>query len=96
MGLIFFWCVVHTHITPVMNKQTLFKGLSLEVSNCFSIKPSVLEENFSFFFFFFFPNGQRKRKRAEKDRPPLRIKGAFLFVCLFVCFRRNDVDLRRK
>ena len=21
----FFWCVVHTHITPVMNEQTLFK-----------------------------------------------------------------------
>ena len=80
----FFWCVVHTHITPVMNEKTLFiKGLSLEVTNCFSIKPSALEEKFSFFYFFIL-NRQRKRKRAENDRPPHRVKGAFcLFVCVF-------------
>ena len=68
-----------------MNEQTLFKGLSLEVSNCFNIKQSALEEKFPLFIYLFFSNRQQKRKRAEKDRPHHLVKGAFcLFLCLFV------------
>ena len=36
-----------------MNEQTLFKGLSLEVSNCFKYKPSALEEKCPLFIYFF-------------------------------------------
>ena len=53
-------------------------------------------KKFPFFIYSFFSNRQRKRKRAEKDRPRHGVKGAF---CLFVClcfFEGNDVDMRRK
>ena len=73
MGLnfFFFWCVVHISHRQRTNKL------------CFNIKPSALEENFTFFYCNFFPivieNGEELK--TETDRL-IALRGRF--VCLFV------------
>ena len=63
-----------------MNEQTLFKGLSLEVSNCFNIKPSALEEKFPLFIYFFLIVNKRGKELKKTDRI-ISLRGRF--VCLF-------------
>ena len=66
-----------------MNEQTLFKGLSLEVSNCFNIKQSALEEKFPLFIYFFFLIVNKKGKELKKTDRIISLRGRF--VCFFVC-----------